>query len=327
MNRPYRITKSQMSKGNRCFAGVEPSCVHLYGKQLYHPSSSSSVEGRSPPFERELDHQTPMVGCSSHSFEKERHRRSCVSKRILSRGQSKNNEQMKQMLGLSMKKQADPSLLAGYQSGFHAWSNSSSSSQEMRLDFNRIRSIDLCENKNLGISMMGFPRVTTAKLPFLASCQSGLGAYTRLRNTMSRPFATLSILRASTDRLSSSTDPHVTKCSSNESSRTQNSSYPLQSDTASIPSSSTANHGSSSISPTKSSANASLTHTDEDGRARMVDVSHKAPTKRSASASGRVMVGSHVTDLIAANLIKKGDVMTVAQIAGRGMYVILFFYY
>jgi cyclic pyranopterin phosphate synthase len=59
-----------------------------------------------------------------------------------------------------------------------------------------------------------------------------------------------------------------------------------------------------------------LTHLDESGRARMVDVSAKPDTDRVAVAKGEVLMKKETLDLIRAGQIKKGDVLTVAQIAG-----------
>jgi cyclic pyranopterin phosphate synthase len=59
-----------------------------------------------------------------------------------------------------------------------------------------------------------------------------------------------------------------------------------------------------------------LSHIDAHGRARMVDVSEKADTKREATASGRITMRGETLALIQANGIAKGDVLTVAQIAG-----------
>ena len=59
-----------------------------------------------------------------------------------------------------------------------------------------------------------------------------------------------------------------------------------------------------------------LTHLDEYGRARMVDVSTKPDTERIAIAKGEVHMKSETLNLIRAGQIKKGDVLTVAQIAG-----------
>lgn len=59
-----------------------------------------------------------------------------------------------------------------------------------------------------------------------------------------------------------------------------------------------------------------LTHTDEQGKARMVDVSHKPPLLRRARAVGRIRLTSQTIELIRQNLIKKGDVLTTAEIAG-----------
>ena len=59
-----------------------------------------------------------------------------------------------------------------------------------------------------------------------------------------------------------------------------------------------------------------LTHFDEYGNARMVDVSDKDPTKRTATAQGTIKVSRGVMDAVIGKKIKKGDVLTVAQVAG-----------
>ena len=59
-----------------------------------------------------------------------------------------------------------------------------------------------------------------------------------------------------------------------------------------------------------------LTHLDDQGRARMVDVGHKPDTERIAVACGEVHMKRETLDLIRLGQIKKGDVLTVAQIAG-----------
>ncbi|XP_028144796.1 molybdenum cofactor biosynthesis protein 1 isoform X1 [Diabrotica virgifera virgifera] len=59
-----------------------------------------------------------------------------------------------------------------------------------------------------------------------------------------------------------------------------------------------------------------LTHVDEEGKAHMVDVADKNVTKRAASAIAVVKVGPRITQLILENAIKKGDVLTIAEIAG-----------
>lgn len=59
-----------------------------------------------------------------------------------------------------------------------------------------------------------------------------------------------------------------------------------------------------------------LTHLDETGRARMVDVGGKADTERLAVARGEVAMKPETLALIRAGQIKKGDVLTIAQIAG-----------
>jgi cyclic pyranopterin monophosphate synthase len=59
-----------------------------------------------------------------------------------------------------------------------------------------------------------------------------------------------------------------------------------------------------------------LTHVDEHGRASMVDVGHKPDSERIAIARGEIHMKQETLDLIRAGQIKKGDVLTVAQIAG-----------
>jgi len=59
-----------------------------------------------------------------------------------------------------------------------------------------------------------------------------------------------------------------------------------------------------------------LTHTDSQGNARMVDVGDKEIQLRVAKASGHILLSPETLKLIAQNLIKKGDVLTIAEIAG-----------
>ena len=59
-----------------------------------------------------------------------------------------------------------------------------------------------------------------------------------------------------------------------------------------------------------------LTHFDESGRARMVDVSGKAETAREALAAGEVRMRAETLALIRAGRMAKGDVLAVAQVAG-----------
>lgn len=59
-----------------------------------------------------------------------------------------------------------------------------------------------------------------------------------------------------------------------------------------------------------------LTHVDESGAARMVDVSGKQVTARVARASGRVVVSSAVVKLLRGEGVPKGDALGVARVAG-----------
>ena len=59
-----------------------------------------------------------------------------------------------------------------------------------------------------------------------------------------------------------------------------------------------------------------LSHVDETGKARMVDVSQKKDQLRIAIARGFIRLGPETVHLIRENQVKKGDVHTVAQIAG-----------
>ena len=60
----------------------------------------------------------------------------------------------------------------------------------------------------------------------------------------------------------------------------------------------------------------SLTHFDDSGRARMVDVSAKADTARLARAEGWVKMSPQTLDLVTSGAAKKGDVIGVARLAG-----------
>lgn len=59
-----------------------------------------------------------------------------------------------------------------------------------------------------------------------------------------------------------------------------------------------------------------LSHADDEGRASMVDVGGKIPQRRLARAEGRIALARSTVALIRDNQIQKGDVLTVARIAG-----------
>ena len=59
-----------------------------------------------------------------------------------------------------------------------------------------------------------------------------------------------------------------------------------------------------------------FTHFNEQGRAKMVNVGEKSPSLRSATAAARVLVNRDTFALIRSGGMKKGDVLTVAQVAG-----------
>ena len=59
-----------------------------------------------------------------------------------------------------------------------------------------------------------------------------------------------------------------------------------------------------------------LTHVDESGAARMVDVSGKDATAREAVATGRVLVSPEVVALLRSGDVPKGDALAVARVAG-----------
>ena len=61
---------------------------------------------------------------------------------------------------------------------------------------------------------------------------------------------------------------------------------------------------------------ARLTHLDDAGNPRMVDVSGKAVSERTATAEGAVVMGPETLALISAGGVKKGDVLSVARLAG-----------
>lgn len=60
----------------------------------------------------------------------------------------------------------------------------------------------------------------------------------------------------------------------------------------------------------------SLSHVDDSGKARMVDVSEKPVSARTATASGRVKMSKEAFEAVQKNALSKGDVLTVAQVAG-----------
>lgn len=59
-----------------------------------------------------------------------------------------------------------------------------------------------------------------------------------------------------------------------------------------------------------------MTHLDEQGRARMVDVGDKPVSERIASAEGAVRMSPQAFELVAAQGVAKGDVLAVAEVAG-----------
>jgi molybdenum cofactor biosynthesis protein MoaC len=59
-----------------------------------------------------------------------------------------------------------------------------------------------------------------------------------------------------------------------------------------------------------------LSHVNQAGNLQMVDVGDKADSVRTATASARVLLGQEAFELVQNNQMKKGDVLTVAQIAG-----------
>ncbi len=59
-----------------------------------------------------------------------------------------------------------------------------------------------------------------------------------------------------------------------------------------------------------------FTHFDGKGNARMVDVSEKEITHRAAIAEGTIVVSREVMDAVIGKQVKKGDVLTVSQVAG-----------
>ena len=65
-----------------------------------------------------------------------------------------------------------------------------------------------------------------------------------------------------------------------------------------------------------SGAKLQLSHIDEQGRAHMVDVGGKPTTQREAIAAGEIVMMPATLALIRAGNVKKGDVLTVAQLAG-----------
>lgn len=59
-----------------------------------------------------------------------------------------------------------------------------------------------------------------------------------------------------------------------------------------------------------------FSHLDDKGKAKMVDVSKKRPTDRLATAYGKVLLNRKTYDMVKNSEIEKGDVLTVAKVAG-----------
>lgn len=59
-----------------------------------------------------------------------------------------------------------------------------------------------------------------------------------------------------------------------------------------------------------------LSHIDEEGRARMVDVSGKPESRRTARARGKIHMQAATLELVGRGAVKKGDVLAVARVAG-----------
>ena len=59
-----------------------------------------------------------------------------------------------------------------------------------------------------------------------------------------------------------------------------------------------------------------LSHLDESGAANMVDVSAKPKLRRTATAAGKIVLSADTLELVDANLLKKGDCLAAARIAG-----------
>lgn len=89
-----------------------------------------------------------------------------------------------------------------------------------------------------------------------------------------------------------------------------NNSYSIAQESHSLPSNSEAkdSHG--------GGGGGRLTHVGGSGEAQMVDVSKKSASKRTAIASCKVLLGKKVFDLVSANQLSKGDVLSVARLAG-----------
>ena len=70
------------------------------------------------------------------------------------------------------------------------------------------------------------------------------------------------------------------------------------------------------MSTTDNDSNLQLTHLDDQGNAKMVDVGDKDVTSREAIARGYISIQPETLRLIKEGLMKKGDVLTIAQLAG-----------
>ena len=62
--------------------------------------------------------------------------------------------------------------------------------------------------------------------------------------------------------------------------------------------------------------NNELTHIDNEGKAKMIDVGNKPNQLRIAKAEGHIILSEETRELIGQNNMKKGDVLTISEIAG-----------
>src|SRR5262245_55280475 len=74
--------------------------------------------------------------------------------------------------------------------------------------------------------------------------------------------------------------------------------------------------GNAEVAPAPSQAVSPLTHLDQRGQARMVDVTEKGATERIAVAEGRVIMSKETLDTVLAGNAMKGDVLGAARLAG-----------
>ncbi|BBG97657.1 Transcription factor jumonji domain-containing protein [Prunus dulcis] len=151
------------------------------------------------------------------------------------------------------------------------------------------------------------------------TCSSPIAAFTKMMTSNQIELDIFPILAAEIPHLDSATYVSSETCSSIFSLETEMESVfgePPANGPASSPSNDFMPQEPQLAPQEKGDSELGLTHIGNKGEAQMVDVSPKESSKRTAISSGKVILGKQVFDLVLANQMAKGDVLSVAKLAG-----------